>query len=90
VFAGSFLLGKGNLLSVGLPAISASAMTLLMYLGEMILLQGHLYRFGTSAFFRRIPGIVLAPVDLLIIVCSGALCLLIFACVNRSLQKQHT
>ena len=38
----------------------------------MILLHGHLYRFGTGFFFEGLPGIILAPVDTLVILASGA------------------
>ncbi|MBE6575368.1 MAG: hypothetical protein E7654_03740 [Ruminococcaceae bacterium] len=73
VYAASFLLGCGRTLAVWLPAASASAVTLLMYVGEMILLSGNLYRFGEGIFFCGLPGIVLAPVDILIVMAAGAL-----------------
>lgn len=83
VFAGSFLLGKRKLLSVWIPAIVSSAMTLVMYIGEMILLNGHLYSFGEGFIFAAIPGIVLAPIDLLIIAASGGITALIFTLLDR-------
>lgn len=83
VFVGSFLLGKRKFVSVWIPPIVASVMTLLMYIGEMILLNGHLYSFGTGFIFNSIPGIVFAPVDLLIIVISGCITVLIFTLLNR-------
>ncbi len=86
VFAGSFLLGKRKLLSILIPSIAACVMTLLMYIGEMILLNGHLYSFGTGFIFDSISGIVLAPIDLLIIAASGGITALIFALLN-SRQK---
>lgn len=73
VYAGSFLLGKRKSVLVWTSCLVASLMTLLMYVGEMILLNGHLYELGTGSPFDGIPGIVLAPVDLLIIVASGGL-----------------
>lgn len=84
VYAGSFLLGKRGSVSIGIPAILSSAMTLLMYVGEMILLNGHLYRFGTGFFFVGLPGIVLAPVDLLIVVVSGCVTAVMFALLDRT------
>ena len=71
VFVGSFLLGKGKLVSIWIPSIVASAMTLLMYLGEMFLLNGHLYSFGTGFVFESVPGIVFAPMDIIIVFASG-------------------
>lgn len=71
VFVGSFTLGKHKIWSVWLPAVTASLITLAMYIGEMLLLSGNLYRFGTGILFRGLAGIVLAPVDILIILISG-------------------
>ena len=73
IFVGSFLLGKAKVLSRLLPAVIASATTLLMYVGEMILLHGHLYRFGTGFFFDGLPDMVLAPADLLVILAAGGI-----------------
>ncbi len=79
VFAGSFLLGKRKPVSVGVCAIVSSAMTLLMYAGEMIILNGHLYSFGSGFFFESLPLIVLSPADLTTIAVSGGVTALIFA-----------
>lgn len=83
VFAGSFLLGKGSLGAVWLPAVIAALMTFMMYVGEMILLNGHLYLFGNGFLFDSLPGIMLAPVDILIIAVSGGLTGWIFRLLNR-------
>lgn len=74
IFLGSFLLEKRPLFSIALPALSASAVTLMMYLCEMVLLSGHLYRFGTGLFFRGLGPLVLAPADILLVLLSGVLC----------------
>lgn len=86
VFVGSFLLGKRKLVSIWIPSIVAFVMTLLMYIGEMFLLNGHLYSFGTGFIFDSISGIVFAPIDLLIIVASGCITALIFASLNRKIS----
>ena len=83
VFAGSFLLGKPPFASVWLPAIISAVLTQLMYVGELILLHGHLYRFGAGFLFDGLPGLVLAPVDLLIVLISGALTALVFQLLNK-------
>ncbi len=71
VFTGSLMIQKQKILSVFMPSIVASVVTLIMYIGEMILLSGHLYRFGPGFFFDGLPGIVLAPVDILVILAAG-------------------
>lgn len=83
VLAGSFLLGKRKLVSVWIPAVIASVMTLLMYIGEMILLNGHLYSLGSGFIFNGLPGIVFAPIDLLVILSSGCITALVFEILNR-------
>ena len=69
------------LMAVFFALLTAVLVTTLMYIGEMALLNGHLYRFGTWILYRPIPKIVLAPADILIIVSAGAItavtCLLI-------------
>lgn len=87
VYVGSFLLGKRIFLSVGIPTIVSSVMTVVMYVGETILLQGHLYRLGTGSFFKSIPGIVLAPVDVLIILLSGCITAFVFMLLNRKKEQ---
>ncbi len=87
VYVGSFLLGKQKFVSIWIPAIVSSLLTLLMYFGEMILLHGHLYSFGTGFIFDSIPGIVFSPIDLLIIVVSGYITALIFTLLNRTNRK---
>lgn len=72
IFVGSFLIGKEKSAAVWIPAIVSALMTLLMYLGEMILLHGHLYQYGSGIFFQPLPVIVLAPIDICIILLSGA------------------
>jgi hypothetical protein len=86
IFTGSFLLGKKKLFSIGIPTVTASVTTLLMYIGEMILLNGRVYRFGYGFFFQELPLIVLAPVDILIILLSGGITFLIFTKLNT---KKH-
>ena len=93
VFLGSFLLGKRKLVSIWIPAISAAVMTLLMYIAEMFLLNGHLYSFGSGLLFDGLPGIVFAPIDLLVILLSGCITALVFALLNNghcSVSKQKS
>lgn len=87
VFVGSFLLGKSKRVSIWIPSIVASLMTLLMYIGEMFLLNGHLYSFGTGFIFESIPVIILAPIDILIILASGLINLIVCYFLN---YKKHS
>ncbi|MDD4124999.1 MAG: hypothetical protein PHW77_04645 [Eubacteriales bacterium] len=84
VYIGSFLLGKRKLFSVLIPAVVSSVITLAMYLGEMILLSGHLYRFGKGFFFEKLGHIVLAPVDICVILISGCICAMIMIALRKN------
>ena len=83
VFVGSMLLGRRKSLSVVLPVVAALAVTAAMYAGELILLSGHLYRFGTGFFFDGLGALVLSPADLLIVLLSGGLTAAICTALNR-------
>ena len=71
VFGGSFLLGRKPFLSLMVPAMISAVITGMMYIGEMILLSGNLYRFGQGFFFEGMGALVLAHVDVLVIIGSG-------------------
>lgn len=84
-YVGSFLLEKKKCISVLVPAVTASVITFVMYIGEMCLLSGHLYRFGEGFLFAGLPIIVLAPIDILIILAAGG----ISAEICRMLGKER-
>ena len=46
---------------------------LVMYVGEMCLLHGNLYRFGSGFLFDGLGFLVISPIDLMIIAVSAAL-----------------
>lgn len=91
VFIGSFLLEKNTFVSVWIPTVSSAVMTFLMYIGEMILLNKHLYSFGTGFLFTGIPGIVFAPMDLLVILASACVTAIICYFLNggRHVRKKQ-
>ena len=86
IFAGSLLL-KRKKAAVWVPTAVSTVITLVMYIGEMILLHGHLYRFGSGFFFEGLPGIILAPVDILVIICSGLVSFLLMLLVSKSKKE---
>ena len=83
LFGGSFLAGRGKPYGIWVPAALASAMTLLMYIGEMCLMNGHLYLLGSGILFESIPGIVFSPFDLLTVIASGVITGVIFRAIER-------
>lgn len=84
LLVGSFLLGRRRLASVIIPAVVSSALTLVMYIGEMILLGGNLYILGSGGLFESLPAVILSAFDILVILLSGVLTGWIFALINRT------
>ncbi len=82
IYVASFALNKKKLLSVLLPSFCASLVTVVMYIGEMVLLSGNLYRFGDGFLFEGMGGIVLAPVDIAVILLSGAITAIITSSIS--------
>ncbi len=90
IYTGSFTLGRGKPLSLLLPAAVSAALTLVMYIGEMILLHGNLYRLGAGLLFDGLPVIVLAPIDILIISASGILTCILLIPANKTGKIKET
>ena len=84
VYTGSFLTGRKKLLSAVFPSTVAAFTTLVMYIGEMFLLSGHLYRFGEGFLFDALPYIVLSVIDILIIVMSFGFTYVILSFTNKT------
>ena len=84
IYAGSYMSGKGKRYGVGIPVLLSLCTAVLMYIGEAAMMSGNLYRFGTGGFFSGIPGIVLAPVDILIVILSGGLTWLILVMARKN------
>ncbi len=73
-FHASFAVGKRTLFSKILPSISSAAAVFVMYMGELILLDGKLYRYGTGTFFEPMGRIPFSPCDIAVIAAAFLLC----------------
>lgn len=83
VYAGSYLLKKGKTAGLALPVLISVLIVILMYIGESAMMKGSLYRFGTGWFFDGIPRIALAPVDILVMLATGAVTWLVLNLARR-------
>ena len=73
LFTASFLTKRPRSLVLSVSVAVSSVVTLIMYIGELILLSGHLYRFGNGFLFDGLGALVLAPIDLIVILLSGGI-----------------
>jgi hypothetical protein len=71
IYIGSFFYRKGKFLTVVLPAIISMAMTVIMYIGELVLKDGVLFRFGNGFVFEPLGVIPFSIMDLAAILLSG-------------------
>lgn len=76
LFIAGFVYRKKPWVAYTLPTVSACAMTVVMYIGELVLMGGCVFRFGEGAFFSPIGEFPLSPCDIMIILASGAITLL--------------
>ena len=83
VYAGSFFLKRGRAAGVVLPILISVVTVAMMYAGEAAMMDGGLYRFGTGWFFDGLPGISLAPVDILVVLITGAVTWLVLHFARR-------
>ena len=88
VYAGSLTYFKKPLLSRIVPALIAAFTTIVMYIGELVLTGGVLFKFGNGFFFEPAGSCPFAPVDFMVIILSGAITYLILFLIrgaeNRS------
>ena len=71
VYAGSFFYKKKKLLSVIIPSLLSITTTIVMYIGELILLNGVLYKFGIGFLFDPLGVLPFAITDLSVILFTG-------------------
>ena len=73
IYCGSIFYGKSKLFSKIIPAITASLTTLIMYIGELVLMGGVLFKYGNGFFFEPIAAIPFSAADIVIILFSGVI-----------------
>ena len=73
VYSGSLLYFRKPILSRLFPALIASITTFVMYVGELILMGGVLFKFGSGFLFEPMGSCPLAPVDFFVITLSGVI-----------------
>ena len=89
VYTGTWLYGKRRLLSAIIPSFIAIATTVVMYIGEMVMMQWNLYRFGEGVIFDPIGACPLAPVDIAVILASGAITYFILLLIRQKKNKSN-
>ncbi len=89
MYIAGFLRGKNRWLTVCVPALCASAMTVVMYIGELFLMGGEVFRFGDGAFFQPLGIVPLSLCDISIILLSGVITALTAALLNSGIRSKN-
>lgn len=90
LYIAGYLFGKKKLLSVIVPAIISSLTTLIMYVGELMLMDGELFIFGKGFFFNALfkaPAFSLCDITIILlsgIITAALTCLLNFVSTKRT------
>lgn len=87
IYTASFLVSKGKI-GVILPAITASLMTLVMYIGELMLMDGKLFILGNGPFFAPLSPLPFSACDILLILAAGMLTALIACSLVKGKSKE--
>ena len=91
VYTGTWLYGKRKLFSIIIPAFIAAVTTIVMYIGEMVMMNWNLYRFGEGLLFDPIGICPLAPVDFAVIMAVGIITYFILLWISINFkQKAHS
>jgi hypothetical protein len=79
---------KSKWLSVLLPSVIAAMTTITMYIGELVLMNGILFKFGRGGFFEPLGIVPFAPCDVLIILLAGFATSGISSLLNKNSENQ--
>ena len=71
VYTGTWSYGKQKKMSIILPSIVAMLITVVMYIGEIVMMGWTLFRFGTGFLFDSLGFIPLSILDIVTILLSG-------------------
>ncbi|MBE6538963.1 MAG: hypothetical protein E7671_05825 [Ruminococcaceae bacterium] len=82
IYICSFFIGKGKI-CVWISALTASLTTLIMYIGELLLMGGKLFIFGKGFFFLPLGIIPFSPCDIVVILVSGIITAIIAKLINK-------
>ena len=81
VYAGTLLYGRKPGVSIAVPSVISVFTTVVMYIGELVLMGGTLFKFGTEFLFQPLIG-PFAAADMVIILLSGAITYVILRAIE--------
>ena len=89
VYFGCIFFGKQKGLSITIPSIIAVLTTIAMYMGELVLMDGELFKYGEGVLFEPLGPLPFAAVDYLVIALSGIITGFLLHILNKAPSRQH-
>lgn len=83
VYLGCIFYRKRKFLSVIIPAIVSMMTTVVMYIGELVLTDGKLFKFGNGSLFEPIGKTPFAFIDVLVVFITGLAAWIILMLLNK-------
>jgi len=88
VYSGTLLYEKRKLLSIFIPSVSAMFITVVMYIGEMVMMDQNLFRRGNGFLFSPIGALPLSAFDIVTIFISGIITYFILTAIRSKTTEQ--
>jgi hypothetical protein len=88
VYFGCLFYGKKKVLSVMIPAIISAVTTIVMYIGELVLMGGVLFKFGEGGIFEPLSMMPFAIIDFVVILLSGIVTYFVMATLYKCSNKR--
>ena len=86
VYIGTWLYGKKKMISIIIPSIVAILITVVMYIGEMIMMGWTLFQRGTGFLFDRLWFIPLSFFDIITILFSGIITYFVLTVIKPKVE----
>jgi len=83
IYLGCIFYKKSRILSVVFPTIISILTTTIMYIGELIIMGGKLFKLGKGILFKPLLNTPFAFIDIVIILSSGVITYLIIRKLNK-------
>lgn len=89
VYAGTWLYKKSKLISIIIPSVSAMCVTMLMYVGELVMMVNRTpYRRGEGGFFEPLGALPFSTFDIIVVLLSGVITYLILTAIKSKATEQ--
>lgn len=83
LYTGSILYTKNKLASRYVPSLIAFLTTFVMYVGELVMMDGELFKYGKGFLFEPLGNIPFAAIDLAVMLLSGVVTYTILALLQN-------